>query len=75
MLGVALFALAGLCWIPVLVHQRRARDLARAAAAKGGPLSPAYHRSMALWFRFGSAALALLLAVFYLMVMKPPLWG
>ena len=40
--ALVLFFVVGACWLPVLWLQLRARDLARAAAAAGTPLPPAY---------------------------------
>jgi uncharacterized membrane protein len=70
----ALYALAGACWLPVVWLQIRARDLASAAAASGGPLPPQYHRCMQLWFALGWPAFAAVLAIFWLMTAKPELW-
>jgi len=70
--GLYLLALG--CWLPVVVLQMRARDLAAAAAACGGPLPPAYHRIMRRWFVLGWPAFIALVVVFWLMVTKPALW-
>ncbi len=69
--SVALYLLAGACWIPVLFLQMRMRDLAAAAARNGQPLPQAYRRLFRIWFALGWPAFAALLAVFYLMVFKP----
>jgi uncharacterized membrane protein len=69
--SMLLYALAVLCWLPVIVLQMRLRDLARAAAAEGAPLPPAYWRCLRLWVALGVPALLAFLAVFYLMVAKP----
>jgi len=68
----ALYLLALGCWVPVVVLQMRARDLA--AAAAGGPLPAAYHRIMQQWFVLGWPAFIALIIVFWLMVAKPTLW-
>ena len=70
----ALYLLAGACWLPVVWLQTRARDLARAAADSNGPLPPAYHRCMKIWFALGWPAFAAVLAIFWLMTTKPDLW-
>lgn len=69
--ALALFVFVGLCWLPVLWLQVRARDLARAAVASGGPLPPAYHRAMRIWFWLGWPAFSGVLGIFALMVFKP----
>lgn len=73
--SLALYLLAGACWIPVLFLQRRARDLAIAAVRDGTPLPPAYHRAMRAWFVLGWPAFLAVLAIYGLMVAKPALWG
>lgn len=75
LLTYALYVLAGACWLPVVWLQMRAADLAAEAVAAGTPLPPAYHRHMRLWFVLGWPAFLALVAVFYLMVAKPALWG
>jgi uncharacterized membrane protein len=42
--ALALYVMVGAFWLPVVWMQLRFRDLAREAAAKGAPLSAAYHR-------------------------------
>ncbi|MFO1079895.1 MAG: DUF2269 domain-containing protein [Reyranellaceae bacterium] len=66
-----LYLLAFACWVPVVVLQIRARDLAIRAAATGSPLPPAYHTAMRWWFWLGWPAFLALLVVFLLMVAKP----
>jgi len=66
-----LYLLIGLCWLPVVWLQIRARDLAVAAAAGGTPLPPEYHRVMRLWFGLGWPAFLGTMAIFWLMVAKP----
>ena len=67
-----LYAVAGVCWLIVAVLQIRARDLAAAAHARAEPLPPGYFRIMRLWFLLGWPAFVSLIAVFWLMVAKPP---
>jgi uncharacterized membrane protein len=69
--SVVLFFVVGACWLPVLWLQLRARDLAAAAADSGGALPPAYHRAMRAWFWLGWPAFLSVLAIFWLMVVKP----
>jgi uncharacterized membrane protein len=69
--SVALYLLAGACWLPVVWMQMRMRDLAREAAASGSELSVQYWRFMRWWVALGIVAFLALVAVFYLMVAKP----
>ncbi|MCU0759833.1 MAG: DUF2269 domain-containing protein [Steroidobacteraceae bacterium] len=70
----ALYVLVGLCWLPVVGLQLRMRRLANAAVERGEPLPGSYHRSFALWFALGWPAFAGVVAIYALMVWKPPLW-
>lgn len=69
--SIVLFFVVGACWLPVLWLQLRARDLAAAAASSGGALPAAYHRAMRAWFWLGWPAFISVLAIFWLMVVKP----
>lgn len=73
--SIALYLLAGACWLPVLWLQLRMAREVEAALAEGRPLSPQYPRWQAAWERLGYPAFAAMLAVFFLMVNKPVLWG
>ena len=69
--SLALYTLAGLCWLPVVWLQLRMRDLAVAAVREGRPLTGRYRRYARLWFWIGIPAFAALVMVFYLMAAKP----
>ena len=69
--ALLLFCLIGACWLPVVWLQWRARELARHAAATGTPLPAAYQRVMRWWFWLGWPAFLGVMAVFWLMVVKP----
>jgi len=69
--SVILFAIAALCWFPVVWLQMRLRDLAAAAAAENAPLPPRFWRYFKAWVALGVPAFFAFLAVFYLMVAKP----
>ena len=73
--AIGLYVLTGVCWLPVVWLQWRARNLAQAAMQHGTPLPPAYYRYMKLWFLLGWPAFLAVLAIFWLMVAKPPWWG
>ena len=70
----ALYLLAFVCWLPVVVLQIRVRDLAARAAETEMPLPAAYGKAMRLWFTLGWPAFLGLVVVFLLMVAKPDLW-
>jgi uncharacterized membrane protein len=72
--SLALYAAAGMFWLPVVWMQRRMRDLARAAAQAGEPLPPAYHRLFRLWFAFGFPGFGAVMTIVWLMIAKPVLW-
>ena len=72
-LSLLLYLVTGAFWLPVVWMQITMRDLAAAAARKGEPLPPAYHRLFRLWFAFGFPAFAAVLAIFWLMIARPPL--
>lgn len=69
--SLLLFVVVGACWLPVLWLQLRARNLAVAADTSGSELPAAYHRVMRAWFWLGWPAFLSVLAIFWLMVMKP----
>lgn len=69
--SLALYALTGACWLPVVWIQLRLRDLAREAVASGSPLPPAYHRLWRVWFALGAPAFAAVAAIIWLMTAKP----
>lgn len=69
--ALVLFFVAGVCWLPVLWLQMRARDLALAAVAAEAPLGAGYHRVMRWWFWLGWPAFLGVIVIFWLMVSKP----
>ena len=70
-LSIALYVLAGACWLPVVWLQIRMRELAAEAAASGAPLPPAFRKCLRIWVALGIPAFVALVVVFYLMVAKP----
>src|ERR1700761_2231233 len=48
--SLALYALAGLFWVPVVFMQIEMRDLARLAETAGDKLPPRYHLLFRRWF-------------------------
>jgi len=66
-----LYALAGLCWIPVVwIQIQMKRILALAIENKQMP-SEKYHTLFRIWFWLGWPAFGSLIAIFFLMVFKP----
>ena len=69
--SLALYVLAGACWLPVVWLQIRMRDMAERAEREGGALPALYWRYLRRWTLLGIPAFAALVIVFYLMVAKP----
>ena len=69
--SLALYILAGACWLPVVWMQLRMRDMAQLAARDGTGLPARYWRYLRLWVALGIPAFMALVAVFWLMVAKP----
>jgi uncharacterized membrane protein len=69
--SLALYLLAGACWLPVVWLQIRMRDMAETARREGGTLPAQYWRYLRYWFLLGIPAFLALVVVFYLMVAKP----
>lgn len=67
----ALYLLAGACWIPVVIIQRRMRDIAARCAREGAPLDREYARLARTWFILGWPAFAALLVAIGLMIARP----
>ena len=71
--AIALYCLAGACWLPVLVLQIRMRDLARSAEQAAESLDKKYWSYARIWFWLGVPAFLSVVMVFCLMVIKPTL--
>ncbi len=69
--SIALYFLAGACWLPVVWMQIKMRDMAIAAAASGTELPQRYWDFLRWWVALGIVAFCSLVVVFYLMVAKP----
>ena len=69
--SIALYLLAGACWLPVVWIQLRMRNMAQAAARDATELPEQYWRYLRIWFLLGIPAFLALVVVFYLMVAKP----
>jgi len=69
--SLALYLLAGAAWLPVVWMQIRMRDMAAAAVRDGAPLPPGYRQYLRAWTSLGVLAFLAVIAIFYLMVVKP----
>lgn len=67
----ALYALAGICWIPVVLIQIRMKQMLDRQAGGEAIDQAAYNRLFRWWFALGWPAFGGLIAVFFLMVAKP----
>ncbi|MCL2162736.1 MAG: DUF2269 domain-containing protein [Betaproteobacteria bacterium] len=67
-----LYMFAGICWLPVVWIQIRMRKIATESAAEGQTaLPPVYWRYARTWERLGYPAFLAMVAVYFLMVVKP----
>lgn len=71
LLSLALYALAGAFWIPVVFMQIEMRDLAQAAVDKGHALPPRYHTLFRRWFLCGIPGFGSVMLILWLMIAKP----
>lgn len=71
--SIALFVFAGLCWLPVVWLQIRMAAMLRQAAEHHSELPAAYRKYARCWETLGYPAFIAMLAVYYLMVVKPAL--
>ena len=69
--SIALYALIGCFWMPVVWLQVRMRDLAAEAADNEQPLPTMYVIYYRRWLALGWPAFIGVLVIFYLMVAKP----
>lgn len=70
--AIALYCLAGACWLPVVWLQLRMRDIANTAHQNGKTTLPdEFRRYQRYWEWLGYPAFMAMLAVYFLMVMKP----
>lgn len=66
----ALYALAGVCWVPVVVLQIKMARLSNAALSSGQPLPTRYWQYARAWFWLGVPAFTSMVLVVALMVFK-----
>jgi uncharacterized membrane protein len=70
-ISLALYALAGVFWIPVVFMQIEMRNLARIAEQKAEPLPPRYFALFRRWFLFGIPGFGSVAIILWLMIAKP----
>ena len=71
--AIALYLLVGACWLPVVWLQIRMHAIAETALRDGTTLPPRYWSYARTWFALGWPAFISVIAIFYLMVVKPDL--
>ncbi|MEZ5924320.1 MAG: DUF2269 domain-containing protein [Hyphomicrobiaceae bacterium] len=69
--SLGLYLLVGTCWLPVVWIQLKIRDLAADAVQSAGPLPDRYHKLMRIWFWLGWPAFLGVIAIYWLMIVKP----
>lgn len=69
-LGIGLYAIAGLCWLPAWWLQFKMRDAADEAVRTGQPLPPEYKRWTKIWAVLGLPAFVAAVGAVYVMVGK-----
>ena len=71
LLSIALYIIAGACWLPVVILQIKMRDLSNTAAVTQSAIPPLYWKYAAVWFWLGVPAFISMVTVFFLMTNKP----
>jgi len=71
LMGVAGFAVAGLCWLPAAYLQIRMRRTADAALAAGAPLPESFVRDRLWWTLLGIPSFSAAVLTVWVMVAKP----
>lgn len=69
--SLGLYALAGVCWLPVVWYQIKMGRMAIAAHAQEKPLPDAYWVYARRWEVLGYPAFSAMVVVYFLMVLKP----
>jgi uncharacterized membrane protein len=69
--SLALYAVAGLFWVPVIFIQIEMRDLARKAADQRSAFPERYFVLFRRWFAFGFPGFGATMLILWLMVAKP----
>ena len=69
--SLGLYVFIGLFWLPVLSIQAKMREEARASAQSGAPLTSRYMRLYRIWFACGVPAFLAIVALLWLMIVRP----
>jgi uncharacterized membrane protein len=69
--SLALYAVAGLFWVPVVFMQIEMRDLARKATGQRSALPQRYFILFRRWFAFGVPGFGATMLILWLMIAKP----
>ena len=69
--GGALYLVAGVCWIPVVLIQRRLHQVAQRSADQNTVLGPEFVRLVRWWTWLGWPAFLAMAAAFWVMIAKP----
>lgn len=72
--SLGLYGLIGACWLPVVWIQVRLARNAAVLLHTAATLNERHDRYMRIWYGLGWPAFIGVIAIFYLMVLKPPLW-
>ncbi len=70
-LAIVLYFFVGACWLPVVWLQLQMHKMVATAKATNTPLPDRYDRFARLWFVLGWPAFISVIAIFYLMILKP----
>lgn len=74
-ISLALYVVAGICWLPVVWLQIRMRELSKTAVETGMPLTRQYWRYARAWFYLGVPAFIAMMLIVFLMIFKPTIGG
>ena len=69
--SLGLYMFIGLFWLPVVSIQAKMREEARASAQSGAPLTSRYMRLYRIWFACGVPAFLAIVALLWLMIVRP----
>lgn len=69
--SLALYVFIGLFWLPVVWIQAKMRNEARTSAQSGTTLTPRYMRLYRIWFACGVPAFLAIVALLWLMIVRP----
>ena len=74
LVSIALYLIAGACWLPVVWLQIQMRNLSSQSSASQSTLPALYWKQATVWFWLGIPAFLSMVSVFFLMTNKPVLF-